>query len=103
MDQIQADREPPARSNAQKTPEGEEVDCTETFIGHKEGTTPSHGTQHRRAVLSLVERGGPVRSFHIDKANLAAIGTIVVANVAREFALMTDGTRPYRKGGKRFS
>lgn len=82
---------------------GKVVEADETFIGRKEGTTPSRGTQHKRAVLSLVERGGSVRSFHIDKANLATIGSIVVANVARESALMTDEARHYRKVGKRFA
>lgn len=83
--------------------EGKVVEADETFIGRKEGTTPARGTQHKRAVLSLVERGGSVRSFHIDKANLATIGTIVVANVARESALMTDEARHYQKVGKRFA
>lgn len=82
---------------------GETVGADETFIGRKDGATPSRGTQHKRAVLSLVECGGSVRSFHIDKANLATIGPIVMANVAHESALMTGEARHYRKVGKRFA
>jgi transposase-like protein len=80
---------------------GKAVEADETFIGRKEGVTPSRGTQHKRAVLSLVERGGEVRSFHIDKANAATIGPIVAANVRREPALMTDEAKYYKKIGKR--
>jgi len=82
---------------------GKFVEADETFIGRKDGTTPSRGTAHKRAVLSLVERGGQVRSFHIDKANIANIAPIVAANVNRESALMTDEARHYKKIGKNFA
>jgi transposase-like protein len=73
--------------------EGRIVEADETYIGRKDGVTPARGAQHKRAVLSLVERGGSVRSFHIDKANAATVGPIVLANVRRETALMTEMRR----------
>ena len=38
----------------------------ETFIGRKEGETVSRGYAHKNAVLTLVERRGRARSFHVE-------------------------------------
>lgn len=83
--------------------EGAIVEADETYIGRKDGVTPARGMAHKRAVLSLVERGGSVRSFHIDKANAATVGPIVLANVRREAALMTDEAKYYQKIGRSFA
>ena len=40
--------------------------------------------------LTLVERGGVARSFHVDSVTIADIEPIVHANVARETEIMTD-------------
>jgi transposase-like protein len=55
----------------------------------------SHGVANKRAVVALVERGGNVRSFHVDKATVASISEIVGANVSRESILSTDESRLY--------
>ena len=49
---------------------GKVVEIDETVIGKLEGA-PKHtyigfGQQWRNTVMALVERGGPVRTFHID-------------------------------------
>ena len=41
-------------------------------------------------MLSLVERGGKVRSFHIERTNRENVVPIVRANIARESKLATD-------------
>ena len=41
-------------------------------------------------MLSLVERGGEVRSFHVGRQHRAEVIPIVEANVAKEAAVMTD-------------
>jgi hypothetical protein len=46
-------------------------------------------------VLALVERKGPVRTFHIEEANMQTIEPIVTANVAHETAMMTDEAKYY--------
>lgn len=46
--------------------EGKTVEIDETFIGRKTGTEVRRGVAHKNVVLSLVERGGSVRSFHVD-------------------------------------
>jgi hypothetical protein len=83
---------------------GKHVEADETFIGRKEGSKKKRGGYgHKRAVLSLVERGGSVRSFHIDKVGVKQIGEIVAKNVRRESTLMTDEGRHYTTIGRLFA
>src|ERR1700691_3054854 len=70
--------------------EGSTVEIDETFIGRKEGFEVKQGAWHKNAVLTLVERGGRARSFHIDNGRKADILPIVCANIARESKAMTD-------------
>src|SRR3954466_11962246 len=53
------------------------------------------GPGQKRAIVSLVERGGSVRSFHVENADKATINQIVAGNVARETRLHTDESRIY--------
>jgi transposase-like protein len=41
------------------------VEADETFVGTKPGAKKRKGYGHKNAVLSLVERNGEVRSFHV--------------------------------------
>lgn len=83
---------------------GKVVEADETFIGRKAGHAKAKGGHgHKMAVLSLVERGGEVRSFHIDKVGTDEIGRIVAKNVRRESTLMTDEGRHYKTIGKDFA
>jgi len=48
------------------------VEVDETFIGRLEGQPKSKkGWGHKNVVLTLVERGGSARSFHIDSTSVA--------------------------------
>jgi hypothetical protein len=79
------------------------VEADETYIGRLEGVPKQRsGSAHKNTVLTLVERGGPARSFHIDNASVASIAPIVRANVRRESRLMTDEARHYDAVGKQF-
>ncbi len=91
-----------AMRNGQMPPmggKGEVVEADETYIGTKKGAKKARAFHHKDAVVSLVQRGGSVRSFHVDRANTETIGRIVANNIARETALMTDEARYYRKPG----
>ena len=44
---------------------GRIVEVDETFTGQKPDVEVKQGTQHKHVVLSLVERGGSIRSFHV--------------------------------------
>ena len=50
---------------------------------------------NKRAILSLIERGRNVRSFHIENADKATATQIVNANLERETRLHTDESRIY--------
>ncbi len=74
---------------------GPVVEVDETFIGRKPGKKKNHGYAHKNAVLSLLSRGGEVRSFHIDAATQANILPIVQDNIQAESTVHTDEARYY--------
>jgi transposase-like protein len=96
--------------------EGKVVEADETYIGRtaepyvspqrkgrpysKRGT---NGFANKRAIVTLVERGGRVRSFHVPRADKATVSKIVTDNIARESRLHTDESRLYFGADKFFS
>ena len=79
---------------------GNAVEADETYYGakdvdhhpHQEGK-PGHAS--KRVVVSLVERGGSVRSFHVERGTEAEVTNIVRENVLREATLFTDESKLY--------
>jgi transposase-like protein len=55
------------------------------------------GPSNKRAIVSLVERGGSVRSFHIEHSDQSTVTKIVNENLHRETRLHTDESRIYSK------
>jgi transposase-like protein len=53
------------------------------------------GPGGKRAIISLVERGGSVRSFHVENADKATVNIIVGENIAREARVHTDESKLY--------
>jgi transposase-like protein len=83
---------------------GMTVEVDETFIGRKPDVEAKPGwVRHKHAVLTLVERGGSARSFHIDDATKESIVPIINSNLDRESDLMTDEARRYEATGKEFA
>lgn len=82
--------------------EGQVVEADETHFGNK----PEHkiGKLNRagKPIVSLVERGGKVRSFHVEDAYVENVAKIVRENIAKESRLHTDETSLYGKVGKKF-
>ena len=78
------------------------VEADETYIGRLEGVPKTRGGAHKNIVLTLVERGGPARSFHIDSTSIANIAPILKANLSREARLMTDEAPQYKEPGRDF-
>lgn len=70
--------------------EGKIVEVDETYIGRDHSKKKRSGTLHKFAVLTLVERNGRARSFQIERATQMTVIPIVMENVARETAMMTD-------------
>ena len=64
---------------------GSIVEIDETFIGRKPDVEARPGwVKHKHAVLTLVERGGSARSFHVDEVTKAELPPIIHANLDRE-------------------
>lgn len=61
------------------------------------------GVGGKRAIVSLVERGGKVRSFHVAVADGETVAKIVTENVAKETRLHTDESRLYIKVGANYA
>jgi transposase-like protein len=51
---------------------------------------------NKRVIVSLVERGGRARSFHVERADKATVASIVTRNVKRESRLHTDESNLYK-------
>lgn len=83
---------------------GQMVEVDETYIGKIDAVTREEIKPYNSAtkaamkniVLTLVERGGSARSFHIDSASVNKVLPILKANLHRETALMTDAAPLYR-------
>jgi transposase-like protein len=94
---------------------GKIVEADETYHGKKANPQPSKnrrgapylksgksGGADKRQIVSLVERGGVVRSFHVASTDKFEVGRIVRNNVAKESRLHTDESRLYVEVGKEF-
>ena len=57
---------------------------------------------HKHRVLSLVERGGRVRSFHVEESKMKNIVPIVSQNISHESHLMTDENPVYGRLSRSF-
>lgn len=86
---------------------GRVVEADETYFGNIESTKMStnptsgykrykgRGPGSKRAIVTLVERGGKVRTFHVPRADKATVAKIVTDNIHHESRLHTDESRLY--------
>lgn len=97
--------------------EGQVVEVDETYHGRvenpselrkdtgkplKKGKRGFYGPANRRAIVTLIERGGSARTFHVAEANVATVHAIIRENVHPLSRLHTDGSYLYRNVGKEF-
>lgn len=82
---------------------GMPVEVDETFWGKEKKSVIRSGAHHKMKVLSLVERHGLVRSFHIPMVNSKTIKPILREHIRKDTHLMTDEHGVYRQLGKGFS
>src|SRR6266446_6031990 len=79
------------------------VETDETYIGRKEGRAKKQGFGHKHTVVALVERGGPMVSFHLkDNMDRKAAREILFRNADLNSDLMTDEAPYYKKPGDHF-
>ena len=93
---------------------GKVVEADETYHGKRE--TPRQnkprssatkggksGGAQKRVIVGLVERGGRVRTFHVQQATADSVRKILVTNVSRKSTLHTDESKIYTETGKEFA
>jgi transposase-like protein len=83
--------------------DGTPVEVDETFFGNKKGVEIKRGHGHKNAILTLVERRGAARSFHVESIKKDDLAPIVRANIAREAHIMTDEGAQYTQIGSEFA
>jgi transposase-like protein len=94
--------------------EGKIVEADETYYGPTD--EPYYSPQRRgrpylkrkgpagkRAIVALVERGGSVRTFHVEHADKVTLNAIISENIARETRLHTDESRLYNDAHTMFA
>jgi transposase-like protein len=91
---------------------GETIEADETFVGgkvknrtakqRKRGMKANSPFAGKQAVVSLVEREGRVRSFHVANVTAETLRSILVTNAHRGSWLMTDEHKGYLAVGKEF-
>ncbi|MBS0274545.1 MAG: IS1595 family transposase [Proteobacteria bacterium] len=75
---------------------GKVVEVDETYYGRKKGhTAPKGGAGHKHAVVSLVERGGEVRSIYTPMLRQMDMRKILKDNLSPEAHLRTDESTLY--------
>lgn len=82
---------------------GGEVEADETYIGGKAKGKGRGYKGNKMAMVSLVERGGEVRSTVAKRVNGKAIDAMLRKHVSEEAHLNTDESPLYNKPGQRFA
>ena len=89
---------------------GQTVEVDETYWGKQrhqkfqnyKGWQRKRGWGDKEKILSLVERGGRVRSFHVPNVRAATLRPILFTQLKRDSHLVTDEANFYRKIGLHF-
>ena len=82
----------------------EPVEVDETFWGNNGKQAPgARSYHHKMKVVSLVERNGEKRSFHVANISPNTLRPILNAQIAAKARLMTDDAGVYQKIGKDFA
>jgi transposase-like protein len=96
---------------------GKVIEADHTFMGKRRGrptgkstfvsgfgwTDPTARVETERKIFSLVERGGSVRSFHVDRADSPTVMKVLVQNASRDSLLATDEAGVFKRPGRFFA
>jgi len=90
--------------------EGKFVEADEAYIGGKESNKHKHkrlprdlAADAKKKVVTLVERDGSARSFHVANVTAKTVRDVLVTTADRKSHLMTDGANVYTAVGTEFA
>jgi transposase-like protein len=87
---------------------GGTVEADETYWGNSKRSKAAKGYKgrgyaHKEKIVSLVERGGNVRSFHVQSVTAKTLKPILLSQIAKDAHLMTDEASMYTVVGREFA
>lgn len=83
--------------------QSETVEADETYVGGKAHNRAFGPIPPKQAAMSLVQRGGKVRSFHIPNVTVNNLAPIVARPIHADGRCMTDESNVYARAGRWFS
>src|SRR4051794_7822365 len=84
--------------------EGKFVEADETAVGgSKKNRAYAKKVPKKQVVMSLIERGGEARSFHIANVTARTLRPIIVKATSRKSHLRTDEGKWYQRVGEEFT
>jgi len=82
---------------------GKVIESDEAFVGGFKKKRLSGKVAPKKKIVTLVERGGAARSFHITHVDHTNIRAVLVTSAHRSSVLMTDDARFYNSIGREFA
>ncbi len=82
---------------------GKIVESDEAYVGGRHGNRAYRKPAPKKKVVTLVERDGRARSFHIANIHANTVRAALVTNIDRASTLMTDEARIYWDVGREFA
>jgi transposase-like protein len=79
------------------------VEVDETVVGGKAKNRAFSEPAPKKVVLTLIERDGRARSFHVANVTAKKLRPAIMKNVSRKSTLMTDEASHYVKMGREFA
>jgi transposase-like protein len=83
--------------------EGEVIEADETFVGGKAENRAFGPIPPKQSVMSLVQRDGGVRSFHVPNVTAANLYPIIARHTHEDSRFMTDEAWVYTSIGRTFA
>lgn len=82
---------------------GGTVEVDETYWGNVPGMPKRHAWHHKEKIVSLVERNGDARSFHVERVNHATLKPMLMEHIHADTRIVTDNANVYDWTARHFA